>query len=198
MRDLQIRGAGNLLGQSQHGHMAAVGYETYVKMLNQAIAEARGETPQTDKSDCLIDITVDAYIPERYIPDPAGRIEAYKRIAAINSAEDASDVLDELIDRYGDVPKSVTGLIDISRVRMTAAKLGVYEITQKGDTLILYSDSLCAEMMKPLLQEMGRRLLVNASGKPYLSVKILKGEQASEIMTMVLDKMAQAKAEMAK
>ena len=198
MRDLQIRGAGNLLGQSQHGHMAAVGYETYVKMLNQAIAEARGETPQTDKSDCLIDITVDAYIPERYIPDPAGRIEAYKRIAAINSAKDASDVLDELIDRYGDVPKSVTGLIDISRVRMTAAKLGVYEITQKGDTLILYSDSLCAEMMKPLLQEMGRRLLVNASGKPYLSVKILKGEQASEIMTMVLDKMAQAKAEMAK
>ena len=80
MRDLQIRGAGNLLGQSQHGHMAAVGYETYVKMLNQAIAEARGETPQTDKSDCLIDITVDAYIPERYIPDPAGRIEAYNEL----------------------------------------------------------------------------------------------------------------------
>lgn len=195
MRDLQIRGAGNLLGQSQHGHMAAVGYETYVKMLNQAIAEAKGETPQTDKSDCLIDITVDAYIPEKYIPDPAGRIEAYKRIAAINSAEDASDVLDELIDRYGDVPKSVTGLIDISRVRMTAAKLGIYEITQKGDTLILYSDRLSVDVLKPLLQEMGRRLLVNASGRPYLSVKILKGEQASEIMTMVLDKMMAASVE---
>ena len=72
MRDLQIRGAGNLLGQSQHGHMEAVGYEMYVKLLNQAIAAERGEAVQADKSDCLIDITVDAYIPEKYIPDAAG------------------------------------------------------------------------------------------------------------------------------
>ena len=192
MRDLQIRGAGNLLGQSQHGHMEAVGYETYVKMLNQAIAEARGETVATDKSDCLIDITVDAYIPERYIPDPAGRIEAYKRIAAINSREDASDVIDELIDRYGDVPASVAGLIDISLVRMTAARLGIYEITQRGDTLLLYSDRLELAVLKPLLQEMGRRLLVNASGKPYLSVRIQPGEKAVDVMTLVLDRMSQA------
>ena len=86
-------------------------------------------------------------------------------------------------------------MIDISRVRMTAAKLGIYEITQKGDTLILYSDRLSVDVLKPLLQEMGRRLLVNASGRPYLSVKILKGEQASEIMTMVLDKMMAASVE---
>ena len=102
MRDLQIRGAGNLLGQSQHGHMAAVGYELYMKMLGQALAEAKGEAPAPDKSDCLIDITVDAYIPENYIPEASGRIEAYKRIAAVSTPEDAADVLDELIDRYGD------------------------------------------------------------------------------------------------
>ena len=101
MRDLQIRGAGNLLGHSQHGHMEAVGYDLYVKMLGQAIALAKGEQPAPDKSDCLVDINADAYLPEKYIPDAAGRIEAYKRIAAIETADDATDVLDELIDRYG-------------------------------------------------------------------------------------------------
>lgn len=187
MRDLQIRGAGNLLGQSQHGHMEAVGYETYVKLLNQAIAEAKGEAVAADKSDCLIDITVDAYIPESYIPDAPGRIEAYKRIAAIQNRDDSSDVLDELIDRYGDVPASVMGLIDISLTRVAAAALGVYEITQRGDTLLLYSDRLDMQTLGPLLKAMGRRVLVNASAKPYLSVKIADGEKPVDVMRMVLD-----------
>ena len=191
MRDLQIRGAGNLLGQSQHGHMEAVGYEMYVKLLNQAIAAERGEAVQADKSDCLIDITVDAYIPEKYIPDAAGRIEAYKRIAAIDDRPGADDVLDELADRYGPVPKSVQGLIDISLVRVVAAKLGIYEITQNRDTLILYSDKLDLATLKPLLKDMGRRLLVNASGKPYLSVRILPGEKPLDVMNAVFDKMAE-------
>ncbi len=190
MRDLQIRGAGNLLGQSQHGHMETVGYEMYVKLLNQAIAAEKGEAVQTDKSDCLIDITVDAYIPEKYIPDPAGRIEAYKRIAAIATRADADDVLDELADRYGAPPPSVQGLIDISLVRVAAARLGIYEITQSRDTLILYSDRLELSALKPLLKDMGRRLLVNASGKPYLSVRILPGEKPLEVMNAVFGKMA--------
>ncbi len=190
MRDLQIRGAGNLLGQSQHGHMEAVGYEMYVKLLNQAIAAEKGEAVQADKSDCLIDITVDAYIPEKYIPNPAGRIEAYKRIAAINTRADADDVLDELADRYGAPPQSVQGLIDISLVRVVAARLGVYEITQNRDTLILYSDRLELAGLKPLLRDMGRRLLVNASGKPYLSVRILPGEKPLDVMNAVFRKMA--------
>ena len=191
MRDLQIRGAGNLLGQSQHGHMEAVGYEMYVKLLNQAIAAEKGEAVQADKSDCLIDITVDAYIPEKYIPDAAGRIEAYKRIAAIDDRPGADDVLDELADRYGPVPKSVQGLIDISLVRVVAAKLGIYEITQNRDMLILYSDKLDLATLKPLLKDMGRRLLVNASGKPYLSVRILPGEKPLDVMNAVFDKMAE-------
>lgn len=189
MRDLQIRGAGNLLGQSQHGHMEAVGYEMYVKLLNQAIAAEKGETIKTDKSDCLIDITVDAYIPESYIPDPAGRIEAYKRIAAIADRADADDVLDELQDRYGDVPASAQGLIDISLIRVVAARLGIYEISQRADTLILYSDRLDLAAIKPLLHDMGRRLLVNASGKPYLSVRILPGEKPLDVMNAVFELM---------
>lgn len=191
MRDLQIRGAGNLLGQSQHGHMEAVGYEMYVKLLNAAIAEEKGEAPATDKSECLIDITMDAYLPEQYISDAAGRIEAYKRIAAIQTQEDAGDVLDELIDRYGDVPHSVESLIDISLIRVTAAQLGVYEITQRNDQLILYSNRLQMAMLKPLLQDpvLGKRVLVNASNKPYLSVRVAAGEKPGALLRQVLARM---------
>ncbi|MEG2036923.1 MAG: TRCF domain-containing protein, partial [Ruthenibacterium sp.] len=114
----------------------------------------------------------------------------YKRIAGILSREDASDVRDELTDRYGALPKSAEGLIDISLVRVVAAGLGVYEITQKADTLILYSDRLALATVKPLLRELGRRLLVNASAKPYLSVRILPGEKPLDVMNLVFDKMS--------
>lgn len=190
MRDLQIRGAGNLLGQSQHGHMEAVGYEMYVKMLNQAIAEQKGQAAPPDKSDCLIDITVDAYIPEKYIPEVSGRIEMYKRIAAVETDADTADVIDELEDRYGPVPKSVSGLIDISLIRVVAARLGIYEITQKKDTLLLYSDALRMEELRPLLRGMNRRIAVNASHKPYLAVRVMPGEAPVDIMSEALSRIA--------
>ena len=189
MRDLEIRGAGNLLGRSQHGHMEAVGYDMYVKMLSQAVAQAKGETPVADKSDCLVDITVDAYIPEKYIADASGRIEAYKRIAAIDGRAAADDVLDELRDRYGEPPKTVESLIEISLARITAARLGVYEITQRGDSLILYSDNLDLPTVKPLLKAMGRRVLVNAVAKPYLSLRVLDGEAPVSVLARALELM---------
>lgn len=189
MRDLQIRGVGSLLGQSQHGHMQAVGYDMYVKILNQAVSAARGEEPAVDKSDCLIDITVDAYIPESYIPSAADRIEAYKRIAAIQNQQDADDVEAELCDRYGKPPKSVKGLVDISMVRTIASAVGVYEITQRGDTLLLYSDRLRLDEVKKLLREFCRRITVNASAKPYIGVRIMPGEKPVDIMNAVLCKL---------
>ena len=112
---------------------------------------------------------MDAYIPESYIQDAAGRIEAYKRIAAVAAREDADDVLDELRDRYGKVPASVAGLVDISLARVLAAQLGIYEVTQKRDDLILYSDALDLAAVKRLLRGTARRMMVNASAKPYLS-----------------------------
>jgi transcription-repair coupling factor (superfamily II helicase) len=192
MRDLQIRGAGSLLGQSQHGHMEAVGYDLYVKILNNAIAMAKGEAPAPDKSDCLLDITVDAYIPERYIPEAAGRIEAYKRIAAIENQEDAQDVLDELIDRYGDVPNSVVGLVDISLVRVSAAKAGIYEIGQKKDALILYSDVLKAARIKKVIAELPGRVKVDASAKPYLAIRVAPGEKPLELLKEALEALGPA------
>ena len=182
MRDLQIRGAGSLLGHSQHGHMEAVGYELYVKMLNQAIAAAKGEAPPPDKSDCLVDITVDAYLPKEYIPDAPGRIEAYKRIAAITNREDAGDVLDELIDRYGDPPRSVQGLVDISLVRVTAARAGVEEIVQKGENLILYSNVIGPRQLGALMDAMPHRVLYNAVARPYISLHVLRGEDPLTIL----------------
>ena len=192
MRDLQIRGAGSLLGQSQHGHMEAVGYELYVKILNNAIALAKGEAPASDKSDCLLDITVDAYIPEGYIPEAAGRIEAYKRIAAIETAEDAADVLDELIDRYGDVPASVAGLVDISLVRVTAARAGVYEIGQKRDALLLYSDGYTLPRIKAATAALPGRVTVNTSAKPYLAVRLAPGDDPLEALRAVLEALGPA------
>ena len=186
MRDLQIRGAGNLLGQSQSGHMEAVGYDLYVKMLNQAVALARGETPAPDKAESLIDITVDAYIPDSYIPDAPGRIEAYKAIAAIESEEAAKDVLDELADRYGPVVDAARGLVDISLLRVICAQLGIYEVTQQKDTVILYSDSLKPADLRPLLREEKLPVMFNASAKPYLSVKIEAGQRPLDVLNRVV------------
>ncbi len=193
MRDLQIRGAGNLLGQSQSGHMEAVGYDLYVKMLNQAVAAAKGEKPATDKTESIIDITVDAYISEKYVPTPAARIEAYKRIAAIQTEEDAEDVLEELKDRYGPVADAAKGLVDISLLRMVCAELGIYEVTQKKDTIVLYSDKMTKETIRPILRAGKLKALFNAAPKPYLAVDIIGNQRPLDVLkeTVVLIKEAQ-------
>ena len=186
MRDLQIRGAGSLLGHSQHGHMEAVGYDLYVKMLGQAIARAKGEPVQRDKSECLIDLRVDAYIPETYIADGPGRSEAYKRLAAIQTPEDAADVLDELIDRYGDPPPSVSDLVNVSLARVQATAVGVYEVTQKKDTLVLQVEQLDLRMIQGLLVAFNGRVVTGAGAKPYLSVTLQKEEKPLELLQSIL------------
>ena len=191
MRDLQIRGAGSLLGHSQHGHMEAVGYDLYVKMLNQAIARAKGEPLQRDKSECLVDLRVDAFIPEKYIADGPGRIEAYKRIAAIQTPEDAADVLDELIDRYGDPPPSVSDLVNVSLVRVQAAAVGVYEVTQKKDTLLLQVEELDLGMIRGLLIAFNGRVTAGAGAKPYLSVTLQPDEKPLELLQRILKAMGE-------
>ncbi len=191
MRDLQIRGAGNLLGQSQHGHMQNVGYDMYVKLLNSAISQQKGQAPTADKSDCLIDVTVDAFIPESYIKEPPQRIEAYKLIAAIQSKSDADDVREELQDRYGNLPKSVSGLISISVARIVASQLFIYEITQKKDNILLYSDKLTPEILKPLMAMYKGRILVNAGTKPYISLKVLSTESPVDCMEVFLESMSE-------
>ena len=186
MRDLQIRGAGSLLGQSQHGHMQAVGYELYMKILNNAVALAKGVAPVPDKSECALDVAVDAFIPESYIPRSEGRIEAYKRIAGIENQEDAGDVLDELIDRYGDTPQSVSSLVEVSLARATASRVGILKIMQKNDALLLYSGSFTAEKIKAAAQCLPGKVTFSNAGKPYLSVRLALGEKPMEILNQLL------------
>lgn len=134
MRDLEIRGAGNLLGAEQHGHMEAVGYDLYCKMLNEAVKEAKGMDVE-ESFDTSIDIDIDAYIPMGYIPNEMQKLDIYKRIAGIETADESEEMLEELIDRFGDPPKSVENLLYIARVKSMAHHLYFTDIAQKGDTL---------------------------------------------------------------
>lgn len=134
MRDLEIRGAGNLLGAEQHGHMEAVGYDMYCKMLNEAVKHLKGELSEEDTFTTALDINVDAYIPDSYIPNEYHKLDIYKRIAAIESEEEMDDMIEELIDRFGDIPKKVELLLEVARLKNLAHQAYVTEVTQKGVT----------------------------------------------------------------
>lgn len=176
MRDLEIRGAGNLLGSEQHGHMEAVGYDMYMKLLSEAVVEEKGEEVKTNSKECLIDIRIDAHIPENYIESLPQRLSIYKRIADIKTQEDASDVLDELIDRFGDPPPGVEGLVKVALLRNTAAGLGIYEIGQNNNSLLLYVEEIDMNKVALLVKGMRGRILVSRGPKPYITVKKASGQ----------------------
>jgi len=134
MRDLEIRGAGNLLGPEQSGYMMSVGYEMYLQLLEEAVLEEKGEKRKVT-AECAADLTISANIPEKYVPSPEQRMDLYRRIAAIRTQEDASDLLDELMDRYGDPPKPVYALLDVAMLRASASQAGISDISQRGDKL---------------------------------------------------------------
>ena len=139
MRDLEIRGAGNLLGPEQSGYMMSVGYDMYLKLLNDAVLEQQGKAVPA-RVECSADLTVAAYIPESYVPAPEQRMDLYRRIAALRTAEDESELTDELLDRYGDVPGPVTALLQVALLRAAAMAAGVTDITQKGRQLVFSFD----------------------------------------------------------
>ncbi len=173
MRDLELRGAGNLLGAQQHGHMEAVGYDMYMKLLSEAIeGEKAGMDKPKETKECLVDLQIDAHIPESYIESIPNRLSMYRRIADIRSTEDASDVIDELIDRFGDPPPAVEGLVEVALLRNQAAALGIYEIAQRNDQLLLYWDNLDMHGAARLSGDMRGRIMVNAGAKPYLAIKL--------------------------
>lgn len=131
MRDLEIRGAGNLLGEAQHGHMAAVGYDLYCKMLHEAVQKIKGTYRETDSFETVIDLNVDASIPASYIKNEQQRLDVYKRIAACRSEEETEDLTEELIDRFGDVPPRVVRLLQAASLRIFAHECYVTEVSQK-------------------------------------------------------------------
>lgn len=190
LRDLEIRGAGSILSGRQHGHMEAVGYDMYLRLLNEAIAEQKGEALPYSPEDCLVDISIDAYIPEEYIESLPQRIDAYRKIASIITEEDSTDVIDELIDRFGEPPRSVMGLINVALTRNLASRLKITEISQRGDNVIFYIQRPEVEQIQALSKKYGNRIKFVDSGKPYFSVKLEKKQKASELMTEAVKTMA--------
>jgi transcription-repair coupling factor (superfamily II helicase) len=132
LKDLEIRGAGNLLGGEQSGHVAAVGFDLYVKMIGEAVRELRGEGP-AQRPEVRIELPVDAHIPHDYVTGERLRLEAYTRIAAIDARADINAVRDELADRYGPVPAQVESLLTVARLRLAARRAGLTDITQQGN-----------------------------------------------------------------
>ena len=135
MRDLEIRGAGNIMGSSQHGHMATVGYDLYCRMLEDAVKLIKGEI-EDETVDTTIELRVDAYIPPEYIEDELQKIEIYKKIAVIENNEDYEEVREELLDRYSDIPQTVLNLMDIAYIKNKAKSIFIEEIKEEGSYVI--------------------------------------------------------------
>jgi len=174
MRDLEIRGAGNLLGPEQHGHMESVGYDMYCKLLDEAVRELTGEAKPIKETDVQIDITVSAYIDNGYINNESNKIEMYKRIAAILTKEDVIDVQDELTDRYGDIPDETAALISVALIKAMAAQCGFSNIQEKGENIVLqYYPGKVVDfrMLGSLIDKYKRNILFTANNSPYITYK---------------------------
>lgn len=176
MRDLEIRGAGNLLGPEQSGYLMSVGYDLYLKLLEEAVLEERGEEKKIE-TECAADLTLNANIPERYVTSPEQRMDLYRRIAAIRTNDDASDLMDEMIDRYGEPPKPVLALLDVALLRAAAAKAGVSDITQKKDALRFTLAVFRPEALVHVcgLTKYKFRLTLSAGETPMLTLKLKPG-----------------------
>lgn len=184
MRDLEIRGAGNLLGAEQHGHMEAVGYDLYCKMLNEAVKEAKGIKVE-ESFDTSIDINIDAYIPMGYIPNEFQKLDIYKRIAGIETEEETEEMLEELIDRFGDPPKSVENLLYIAKIKSMAHQIYFTEVSGKGDTLrfTLY-EKACIDVAKipEFMAGFGQDVKFTADAKaPYFTYFLKKNSRSKNL-----------------
>jgi len=186
MRDLEIRGAGNLLGAQQHGHMDSVGYDMYCKLLAEAVGDLKG-TPKDVIYETTIDISIDAYIPDRFIPDEQQKLEIYKKISMINSQQDYYDTQEEIEDRYGNLPAPVTNLLNVALTKAKARKLGVLSIAEKEmhvgrNTIITFRPdaSVDLEKLTATLAKDSNRLLFTMAPNPYITIRALKDDKPAK------------------
>ena len=197
MRDLEIRGAGNLLGAEQSGHMEAVGYDLYCKMLHEAVKEARGEAP-AEQFETSVDIRTDAFIPSTYIANESQKLDMYKRIAGIETDEEAEEMLEELIDRFGEPPKSVQNLLTIARLKAVAHSVYIKEIVQREDLLkiLMYEKAkIHAQRIPELVKAFAPSLKFAADPKgPYFTYRLgansrEKNREILEVLRQLLEQM---------
>ena len=190
MRDLEIRGAGSLLGEIQHGHMEQVGYEMYCKLLDEVIKEMQGIEVQ-EEIDVQIDLNISSYIPDEYISDSSQKIEIYQDIALCRTEEDIANIVDELIDRYGNIPSEVENLLEIVRVKELCRKANIIKLSKKNSGFVFYFDSgkFDFSVVDGLINEYGNLVSFSPGKDPYITLKskaLKVSEQFGEIKRFLL------------
>ncbi len=187
IRDLEIRGAGNLLGAEQHGHLDAVGYELYIKLLNEAVLEERGESVK-EKIECTVTLKINAYIPESYVANSSQRMGLYKKIAAIECEDDSDDMLDEMIDRYGMPPKSVTNLLTVSMLKSAAERCGVTSVVEEQSIVKIKCKYVDYMIWQGLSGEFRGRLRLGGGDTPSIIFKKQSGDKIPELLLKLFDR----------
>jgi transcription-repair coupling factor (superfamily II helicase) len=181
MRDMEIRGAGDLLGPEQHGHMESVGYDMYCRLLDEAVRELKGEPLRKEEQEITIDINVSAFIDDSYIGVESRKIEMYKKIAAIQDGQDADDIEDELTDRYGEPTEHVRNLISIAYIKALAKTLGFTAVTEKSGNVIFQignAKNIDFNAIGKAAAKYKRQLMLNAGANPHLMFRIADGDRS--------------------
>ena len=187
MRDLEIRGAGNLLGPEQSGFLMSVGYDLYLKLLEEAVLEEKGEKPDR-LPECTVDLTVSASIPDKYVPDPGQRMDLYRRIARVRTQEDADDITDELIDRFGDPPRQVNNLLSVALLRGQGAECRITDISQKGAALVFALEQFDLESIAALAGQYPGRMLFSPGDAPALTLKLRRNDDPLRTAAQVVER----------
>ncbi|MDT8715740.1 transcription-repair coupling factor [Clostridium sp. 19966] len=193
MRDLEIRGAGNMMGSAQHGHMASIGYDLYCRMLEDTVKLIRGEITK-EPVETIVEIKTNAFIPNDYIEDEMQKIEVYKKIAAIDSLEDFQDVEEELVDRFSDIPESVYNLMNIAYIRSLGKKLGIVEIKERGNQVNFQFQNreyLTDKLIKAIMIKYSKKIVFKLGDAPTIAFKLseIKKEDALLVFKEMLDYM---------
>ena len=173
MRDLEIRGAGSLLGEIQHGHMNQVGYDTYCKLLDEVVKELQGEEI-TEEIDVQIDLNISSYLPDEYIENSSQKIEIYQNIALCRREEDITEVIDEMIDRFGEIPNEAENLLEIARIKELSKKAGVIKILQKVQNIVFYFDTSLfnMNMVDELVKKYRNKIRFSPAAEPYITFRL--------------------------
>ncbi len=184
MRDLEIRGAGNLLGAEQHGHMLTIGYELYCKLVEDTIKElSGGEVRPSDEMETSIELPVEAHIPGDYIPDELVKLQMYKKIASVRNEADRSEIIDELLDRFGEIPKETLNLIEIALIKAMASRNGIWRVRQEQRKLVFdfrHAKSLDPQKIANAASKYGNSLLVHGGPRPFIRVNLRSNDRLGE------------------
>lgn len=193
MRDLEIRGAGNMLGSEQHGHMLNVGYELYCKMVDDAVRALQGEIVNDDKAEINIELKASAYIPETYIESESAKLQMYKKIASVRTWDDEDEVIDELLDRFGDVPWQTINLVKISHIRYLAELMSITEIKQDKNKVTLSfapENPLSGYALANAAEKYGPKLFIHGGQQPFIRLTVDEKKNLDETLYL-LDTLAE-------